>query len=410
MKYKSEIGESMVQPNEKLKKTLLILGITGAVYVGFRYLLPLVIPFLCAYGMALLLRPSAFWIAARCRVRIREKYYGIPPGIAGAVELILIVTVLGIGVYIGGERLYREAGMLIEQIPRAVSSLDRWLTSACHRLEGLFHLKDNCLVLLTREMLMEFVNTAKNAAMPYLMLNSMTVFRWFMQITVVWVILLIAVMLSLQEMEVWKRRRENSIYQKEFAMIGRRLAIVGNAYLKTQGTIMLLTMSICTTAFWLMGNPYSILVGIGVGILDALPIFGTGTVLIPWTLITLMRGKFGRAAILLGLYVICYLLRELLETKMMGDKVGLSPLETLISMYVGLQLFGLLGFLLGPIGLLLIEDLVSAAEGSEASGGTAQHRSDDRSQKDFGDITGKVRKDSDTQTREEGHPKLPREP
>lgn len=47
---------------------------------------------------------------------------------------------------------------------------------------------------------------------------------------------------------------------------------------------------------------------------------------------------------------------------MMGNKVGLSPLETLISMYVGLQLFGLLGFLLGPVGLLLIEDIVQSIE------------------------------------------------
>ena len=65
---------------------------------------------------------------------------------------------------------------------------------------------------------------------------------------------------------------------------------------------------------------------------------------------------------LLAIYIICYFLREMMEAKMMGDKVGLSPLETLISMYVGLQLFGLLGFLLGPIGLLLIEDIVQSID------------------------------------------------
>uniref|UniRef100_UPI000A568568 AI-2E family transporter n=1 Tax=Clostridium sp. NkU-1 TaxID=1095009 RepID=UPI000A568568 len=65
---------------------------------------------------------------------------------------------------------------------------------------------------------------------------------------------------------------------------------------------------------------------------------------------------------LLIIYVICYFLREILEAKIMGGKVGLTPLETLASMYVGLQLFGLLGFILGPIGLLIVEDIVEVYE------------------------------------------------
>ena len=61
-------GDSMVSPEKKLKKFLLILGITGAVYGAFRYLLPLVIPFLCAYGTALFLRPSVRLLSNRIAV------------------------------------------------------------------------------------------------------------------------------------------------------------------------------------------------------------------------------------------------------------------------------------------------------------------------------------------------------
>ena len=60
----------------------------------------------------------------------------------------------------------------------------------------------------------------------------------------------------------------------------------------------------------------------------------------------------------MGIYVLCYFIRQVLEARIMGDQAGLSPVETLIAMYVGLQLFGLSGFILGPIGLLLIEDFV----------------------------------------------------
>ena len=108
-----------------------------------------------------------------------------------------------------------------------------------------------------------------------------------------------------------------------------------------------------------MKNPYYILAGIGIGLLDALPIFGTGTVFIPWVIIALFQGQVGTALTLMAIYLICYFLREIMEARMMGNKVGLSALETLVSMYVGLKLFGVLGFILGPVGLLLIEDFVN---------------------------------------------------
>ena len=69
-----------------------------------------------------------------------------------------------------------------------------------------------------------------------------------------------------------------------------------------------------------------------------------------------LGGQWGRGLLVFGLYLVCYFLRELLEAKLMGKQVGLTPLETLASVYVGLQMFGLLGFLLGPVGLLLVKE------------------------------------------------------
>lgn len=353
----------MGKPDKKLKKIIFIVGITGAVYGSFRYLLPLVVPFLFAYGIALLLRPSSAWLAKRLRVRVRGRYYGISVGVAGAAELTAILALLLTGLYFGGRKLCVEACLLMDRIPEWTRSLDRWLTGACHRMEYMFCLKENVLVILMREMLRGLMVSLRDAAMPYLMVNSVSLFRFGIQVTVISVVLLVAVALSLQEMERWKERCETSVFTREFTLIGRRLANVGDAFLKTQGIIMLLTMIICTVGFWLLGNPYYILAGIGIGILDALPIFGTGTVLIPWAVILLFRHQWGHGIAVFGLYMICYFVREVLEAKMMGDRVGLSPLETLISMYVGLQLFGIAGFLLGPIGLLLIEDLVQLFDG-----------------------------------------------
>lgn len=344
----------MGKPSKKLKKTLLILGVTGAVYLSFRYLLPLVIPFLAAYGIALGLKPSAHWMA--------KKVPFLSVGMAGGIQFLFLLVLVSVGIYIGGAKLAKEAMLLTEQIPVWIRALDVWLTGQCHNLEQLLYLEPDCLVLLAREMLTGLMRTWKENTMPFLMFNSMTVLRVLIQISVAVIILFVAVVLSLQEMEELKRRREHSIFRREFALLGTRVAEMGKAYLKTQGSILLLTMVICTVGLFFMKNPYYILLGIGIGLLDAFPVFGTGTVFIPWILFSLFSGSWDRALSLTAIYLVCYLLRQILEAKLMGDQVGLTPWETLFSMYVGLQLFGLLGFILGPMGLLLIEDLVEAYE------------------------------------------------
>ena len=102
--------------------------------------------------------------------------------------------------------------------------------------------------------------------------------------------------------------------------------------------------------------------GCGIGILDALPVLGAGTVLIPWGVVLLFQKAWKKAAVIFGIYVVCYFLRQISEARLMGMQVGLSPLGSLVSMYVGLKLFGLSGLILGPVGVLLIGDLVRMYE------------------------------------------------
>lgn len=330
-------------------------------YGVFKFLLPLIIPFLIAWAAALILRPSARWISSRCRIEIGGKSHRLPVGMVGMIELIVLLVLLFIGLYAGGRKLCVELSMFSNRLPVWIGRLDVWLTGLCHSLEDGLCLTPDCLVILVREMLRGLLDTLQQAAMPYVMANSVAVFCWGMEIIVVTVVTLVAVGLALQEMDEWSRRCRISLFREEYARIGRRLLIVANAYLKTQGIIMVLTTMICTLGLWVMGNAYYLLAGIGIGILDALPVFGTGTVLIPWAILFFFGKQWGKGLLLLGLYLICYFLREILEAKMMGDRVGLSPLENLISMYVGLQLFGIAGLLLGPLGILLVRDLSEEA-------------------------------------------------
>lgn len=349
----------MVKPDKKLKKILLILGITSAVYGGFRYLLPLVVPFLFAYGTAMALRPSVRFLESRIRIRFRGKEHHLPAALIGGVELaVLCVLVLGV-LYCGGRLLFSQMRLLSARLPRWLAGLDLWLTEGCRNLEQILGLKGDYLVGMVREMLKSLGEAVKSSTMPALMSNSMSAVRLLIEVIIFLVIYFVAVLLTLQEMDEIRERRSRSAFHREFSLLGRRLVTVGSAWLKTQLLIMLATSVLCMLGLLLIRNPYSVLFGIGIGLLDALPIFGTGTVLIPWGLLLLVQRQWGKAVVILGLYVLCYFLRQMMEAKIMGNQVGLSALESLMSMYVGLKLFGIAGFLLGPIGLLIIEDFLS---------------------------------------------------
>ena len=88
-------------------------------------------------------------------------------------------------------------------------------------------------------------------------------------------------------------------------------------------------------------------------LVDALPIFGAGTVLVPWALWSLLDGDWPLALGLLILYGVVTLVRTLLEPKLVGKRVGLHPLAALAAMYVGFQVFGVAGMILAPLGAVV---------------------------------------------------------
>ena len=131
----------MEKPGKKLKKLLIITGTTGAVYAGFKYLLPLVAPFFVGYIFALLLRPSARFLAYRMRVTVKGKRYHMPIGVIGGVEFLILVSILGTGLYLGAVKLCAEGKMLMMRLPVWIDRIDIWLTGSCHRVEAAFGLR-----------------------------------------------------------------------------------------------------------------------------------------------------------------------------------------------------------------------------------------------------------------------------
>ncbi len=128
-------------------------------------------------------------------------------------------------------------------------------------------------------------------------------------------------------------------------------------YLKSQ---LLLTMGvflILTIGFLVMRQPYGLLLAAGLAVLDFIPIIGAGTVMVPWAVVDLITGNYRGAVSLLIVWGIIAVFRRVAEPKILGDQTGLSPILSLVGIYVGMRLGGVLGMILGPLLLLVFLNL-----------------------------------------------------
>lgn len=131
--------------------------------------------------------------------------------------------------------------------------------------------------------------------------------------------------------------------------------------LRAYGLLMLLTFAELSAGFLILRIPYAIPLAALIAVVDILPVLGTGTVLIPWALICLIRGDMALFGGLVLLYIVITVVRNILEPRMVSHQIGLSPLVTLFFMFLGLKATGgLVGMLLFPIGIMILKQLQEA--------------------------------------------------
>ena len=140
----------------------------------------------------------------------------------------------------------------------------------------------------------------------------------------------------------------------------RRVRTALGGWLKAQLKLCAITFGIVTVGFLLLGIPYAPVWSALVALIDAVPILGTGTVLVPWAIVCLLKQESLRAMGLLAIYGTCALCRTVLEPRLVGTQLGLDPLTTLISLYVGYRFWGFSGLLLTPILASAAKSLISA--------------------------------------------------
>lgn len=141
----------------------------------------------------------------------------------------------------------------------------------------------------------------------------------------------------------------------KFAMAFQTLKVAVGGYFKAQFQIMAVLTTILLVGFLILDIKYMIILAIAIAFLDFLPFFGTAVTLLPWAVYEVINKDYKVAIGLVILYVVTQLTRQLIQPKLVGDRVGLKPLPTLFFLYIGYKLGSVLGMILAvPVGMIII--------------------------------------------------------
>lgn len=348
-----------MEVSAKTKYYIKLIIVTAVVYFSLKYLLPMFLPFLAAYFLVYLLRPI---------VRLLNQRFKINRKLSSVILLGILVAVLGVAICFITNAVIKQIKNFCSNYVEYEKKLDHITDKACDVLEKYSGIEsreikvyvdkgiDTVSEMGTSE---ETVNKVMNKSIStVILIGELFVFVLTMIISSYY-------MLNNNEKsnnkENGKKKTINnkgSVIYKDIRRLTSKVGHVCIAYIKTQLIIMAITSVICFISFMFINNDYALLLALIVGFLDALPLIGVGLILIPWGLVYLILGEYVKAVIIFITFVICYLVREFLEPRLMGNQIGITPLATIVAMYVGYKVFGVIGVILGPVGYILIDTLM----------------------------------------------------
>lgn len=128
--------------------------------------------------------------------------------------------------------------------------------------------------------------------------------------------------------------------------------------IKAQVTLVIISTLITITGFCIVGVDYALTLGIICGLLDLLPIVGPSLIFIPWIIFSIILRDISLAIALAIIYIIIIGSRQILQAKVIGQNLGINPLLSLISIYLGIQIFGIIGLFVGPIVVVFVRALM----------------------------------------------------
>lgn len=330
--------------NHGWKRSFSVIAVFVAVWLGLRYLFPLFLPFLLGLALALFSEPMANIFRKKLRWRTQA---------ASFVSVTLTLAVLGALVWALGAiavdraaALARSLGDTAEQIDHQLQLLRREAALLASKAPGGLA---GPLRHSVEELFTDGGALLDRGTDTVLGLAGQAATRLPGSLVTFGTAVLAGYMLCPRLPQLRRRAAAAPLWHDRLSPALSRLGKTAGQWFRAQLRLSGVTFCIVLAGFFLLGVKSKLPMALLTAAVDAVPLLGTGTVLLPWSLVCLLQGEAVRAVGLLSVYVTALLVRSSLEPKLVGRQLGLDPLVSLMALYTGYRIWGFGGMILAPI-------------------------------------------------------------
>ena len=326
-----------------------LLILAALIYLFFKLVVSIILPFAIAFLIVALARPLINKLCAKRKISKSVATVLV-------VTLILILTILILSICVS--LIFNELGSIVSKMLDNLESEDNFLSSLFKWLEGIrakFPFLNSILPGINESIYSVALDMVSNGISSLSSALTTTVAKIITSLPS-FIITLFILLLSLfyfakdydKITKAVTKLLPRNIAEK-LPTVKREVVFVILKYVKSYAILLLITLLELFLGFLIIGIENSFTLALIIAIVDLLPILGVGTVLVPWSIIELVNGNTATGIGLLVLFAICYVLRQLLEPKILSKQMNVHPLITLFAMYTGLKLAGLTGLILASL-------------------------------------------------------------
>lgn len=338
------------------RRVALPLLLFAGFWLGLRYLLPLILPFVLGLVLALMAEPAVRFLEKRLKL---PRTWAAVTGVGGGLVM------LGTIVCITGAAAYRELSVLgaglpsvLEEAAQVTGRMRTWamdlaarapesMATGLERWIGELFAGGTVLLERAASGVLGVAGAVMGEIPGGALLIGTAVLSSFM------------ISAQLPALKARLRRRMSREKLQKWVTMLVRIRTAAGGWLRAQVKLSTITFGIVLAGFLLLRVEHPVFWALVTAVVDAVPMLGTGLVLIPWTLVSLVLGKRVLALGLLGTYITALITRSTLEPKLLGRQLGMNPLLTLMALYAGYRLWGIAGMIVAPILTVTARQIVS---------------------------------------------------
>ena len=346
-------------------RLLLVVGIVVFSLLCIFYLFQIAYPFIIGLAIAFIMNPLVNFFHQKCR---------LPRTLSVILALLIIfaffaglLTLLIAEIVSGAEYL---AKVVPHQLDTLITYLEHFFASQIiplyNQLSSIVNdLGSNGQETIIRNIknIGSTIGTTIGGFIKRFFEFIPTIISWFPNAASVLIFSLLATFFISKDWYRLSRRGANFVPKKmkkssQTVIIDLKKALFG--FLKAQLTLISITTVIILIGLLILRVDYAITIALVTGLVDILPYLGTGLIFVPWIIYELITGNINLAIGLGVLYIIVLVQRQIMEPKVLSSSIGMDPLATLISLFVGFKLIGFLGLIIGPVTLVILTTLHKA--------------------------------------------------